>query len=58
MAPLERDRPVVALMRPQMFAGVTYSLFVINVVIPTELILIFKSFCMVAIACACMGLAC
>ena len=40
---LERDRLFVALTRPQMFAGVTYSLFVTNIVIATELFLIFKS---------------
>jgi type IV secretion system protein VirB3 len=33
----------VALSRPQMFAGVTYSLFVINAVLAAELFLIFKS---------------
>lgn len=40
---LERDTCFVALTRPQMFAGVTYSYFVANVVIATELFLIFKS---------------
>lgn len=43
MAGLERDRVFVALTRPQMFAGVTYSYFVINAVITTEMFLIFKS---------------
>ena len=33
----------VALTRPQMFAGVTYSYFVANAVIATELFLIFGS---------------
>ncbi len=33
----------VALTRPQMFAGVTYSYFVINAVVATELFLIFRS---------------
>lgn len=33
----------VALTRPQMFAGVTYSYFVINAVICVELFLIFGS---------------
>ena len=42
-ASLERDRLFVGLTRPQMFAGVTYSLFVANVVVATELFLIFKS---------------
>ena len=33
----------VALTRPQMFAGVTYSYFIANAVIATELFLIFRS---------------
>ncbi|MBB4837734.1 type IV secretion system protein VirB3 [Sphingomonas kyeonggiensis] len=41
---LERDPLFVALTRPQMFAGVTYSYFVANAIIATELFLIFKSF--------------
>lgn len=40
---LERDTLFVGLTRPQMFAGVTYSWFVANAVIATELFLIFKS---------------
>ncbi|HEX8466479.1 MAG TPA: VirB3 family type IV secretion system protein [Allosphingosinicella sp.] len=40
---LEHDRLFVALTRPQMFAGVTYSYFIANAVIATELFLIFKS---------------
>ena len=40
---VERDVMFVALTRPQMFAGVTYSYFVANAVIATELFLIFKS---------------
>ena len=40
---LERDSLFVALTRPQMFAGVTYSYFIVNAVIATELFLIFKS---------------
>ena len=43
MSGLERDTLFVGLTRPQMFAGVTYSLFVVNIVIATELFLIFKS---------------
>lgn len=42
-APLERDTLFVALTRPQMFAGVSYTVFVVNVVVATELFLIFKS---------------
>lgn len=33
----------MALTRPQMFAGVTYSLFVANAVVATELFLLFHS---------------
>ena len=47
---LDRDTCFVALTRPQMFAGVTYSFFVANVVIATELFLIFKSAWVVAVA--------
>ncbi len=42
-AGLDRDPLFVALTRPQMFAGVTYSYFVINGVLATELFLIFHS---------------
>lgn len=49
---LERDTCFVALTRPQMFAGVTYSYFVANVVVATELFLIFKSIWVVAAALA------
>jgi len=40
---LERDQLFVALTRPQMFAGVTYSYFIMNMVVATELFLVFKS---------------
>jgi type IV secretion system protein VirB3 len=40
---IERDTCFVALTRPQMFAGVTYSYFVANAVVATELFLILKS---------------
>lgn len=43
MTTLEQDRVFTALTRPQMFAGVTYSCFVANAVITTELFLITKS---------------
>ena len=43
MNSIEPDTLFVGLTRPQMFAGVTYSLFVANVVAGTELFLIFKS---------------
>ncbi len=44
MAQLERDPVFGALTRPQMFAGVTYSYFVMNAVVTLELFLITKSF--------------
>ena len=40
---IERDPLFVALTRPQMFAGVTYSYFVANAVVATELFLIFHT---------------
>ncbi|QAY76273.1 type IV secretion system protein VirB3 [Sphingosinicella sp. BN140058] len=40
---LDQDQLFVALTRPQMFAGVTYSFFVVNAVLATELFLIFRS---------------
>jgi type IV secretion system protein VirB3 len=43
MAELERDILFVALTRPQTFAGVTYSVVILNVVVTTELFLIIKS---------------
>ncbi|MES2056454.1 MAG: type IV secretion system protein VirB3 [Pseudomonadota bacterium] len=47
---LERDTVFVALTRPQMFAGVTYSYFVVNAVVATELFLIFHSIWVLAVA--------
>lgn len=43
MAEIERDRLFVALTRPQMFAGVTYSYFTANAVLATELFLLSHS---------------
>ena len=40
---LRRDTLFTALTRPQMFAGVTYSFFVVNAILAVELFLIFKS---------------
>ncbi len=40
---LRQDTLFTGLTRPQMFAGVTYSYFVINAIIAVELFLIFKS---------------
>ena len=44
MSHLDRDPVFVALTRPQMFAGVTYSYFVLNAVASMELFLVTKSF--------------
>ena len=49
-AALKRDTVFVALTRPQMFAGVTYTFFIANAVIAAELFLIFKSFWALGIA--------
>jgi type IV secretion system protein VirB3 len=43
MSRLEQDPLFVALTRPQMFAGVTYSYFIVNAVLATELFLVFRS---------------
>lgn len=53
---VERDTMFVALTRPQMFAGVTYSFFVLNTVVSTELFLIFRSAWVIA-ACLLIHLA-
>ena len=43
MAGVDHDPVFVALTRPQMFAGVTYSYFIVNGIVATELFLIFHS---------------
>jgi type IV secretion system protein VirB3 len=43
MSRMEQDPVFTALTRPQMFAGVTYSYFIVNAVLATELFLIFRS---------------
>lgn len=43
MSDLACDPVFTALTRPQMFAGVTYSYFVMNGIVTAELFLIFKS---------------
>lgn len=48
--PLRRDTVFVALTRPQMFAGVTYTFFIANGIIAAELFLIFKSFWVIGVA--------
>ena len=52
MADLARDPVFTALTRPQMFAGVTYSYFVMNGILTAELFLIFKSLWALAFALA------
>ena len=52
MQTIERDTLFVALTRPQMFAGVTYSYFVANIVLATEGFLIFRSLWVLAAAVA------
>ena len=49
---VERDPVFTALTHPQMFAGVTYSYFVANAVLATELFLIFRSIWAIIIALA------
>ena len=44
MAQLDRDTVFGALTRPQMFAGVTYSYFVLNAIVTVELFLLTHSF--------------
>lgn len=50
MAALAHHTVFVALTRPQMFAGVTYNFFVLNMILAAELFLIFKSLWALAIA--------
>jgi type IV secretion system protein VirB3 len=48
--PLRRDVLFTGLTRPQMFAGVTYTFFVLNGIVTAELFIIFKSLAVFAIA--------
>lgn len=50
MSALARPRLCKPLTRPQMFAGVTYSYFVINLMITTEVFLITRTFAALAVA--------
>ncbi|HYC98006.1 type IV secretion system protein VirB3 [Brevundimonas sp.] len=50
MDELDRTPLFTALTRPQMFAGVTYSYFVINAVVAAELFLVFRSIWVLPIA--------
>jgi type IV secretion system protein VirB3 len=47
---LDRDVVFGALTRPQMFAGVTYSYFILNAVVTVEAFLITRSFLALLIA--------
>ena len=53
---IRRDTLFTALTRPQMFAGVTYSFFVINAVIAVELFLIFRAWWVLLVAVAVHGM--
>ena len=47
---LRQDTCFTALTRPQMFAGVTYTFFVINAVICAELYLLFRTWWVLLVA--------
>jgi type IV secretion system protein VirB3 len=47
---IESQQVFIALTRPQMFCGVTYSFFVINGILSTELYLITKSAIVIGLA--------
>jgi len=50
MIQLTREPVFTALTRPQMFAGVTYNVFLINALISMQLFLITKSFWVIPVA--------
>jgi len=56
MADLTRIPVFRALTQPQMFAGVTYSFFIINGVVTTEAFLVARSFWVFAVALAAHGI--
>lgn len=49
-AQLVREPVFTALTRPQMFAGVTYTFFIINALVTMELFLVTKSFWVLLVA--------
>ncbi len=53
---LRQDSLFVALTRPQMFAGVTYTFFIINAVLAVELFLIFRAWWVLLVALAVHGI--
>jgi type IV secretion system protein VirB3 len=50
MAAIKGDPVFGALTRPQMFAGVTYSFFVLNGIVTAELFLLLKSLLVIPLA--------
>ena len=54
---INRTTLFTALTRPQMFAGVTYSFFVINTIFAVELFLIFRAWWVLLIALVLHGVA-
>lgn len=55
MAGLRRTPVFRALTRPQMFAGVTFSFFILNLAVTTEAFLITRSFLSLPVALAIHG---
>lgn len=53
---LVREPVFTALTRPQMFAGVTYTFFIINAIVTMELFLVTKSFWVIGAALLLHGL--
>lgn len=53
---LNREPVFTALTRPQMFAGVTYTFFVINALVTMELFLVTGSFWALAVALSLHGI--
>ncbi|NBC35630.1 type VI secretion protein [Novosphingobium sp. FSY-8] len=55
--PLRRDRLFVALTRPQMFGGVTYGFFVLNLILCAEAFLLLRTVWVVGLALGAHGAA-
>ncbi len=53
MTALVREPVFTALTRPQMFAGVTYNVFLVNALLAMQMFLITKSFWVIPVAFAC-----
>ena len=56
MEELRRDTLFVALTRPQMFAGVTFTFCIINMLIAIELFLLFRAWWVLPIAAVIHGI--